>query len=631
MQGQHSKSDSRLTKYGSVAAILPGLLIAACLIMISGGSTDAQIVIKPLKITTTSLPDGARGEPYVTFVNASGGTSPYVFTILSGSLHTGLSLSAGGAISGTPQSEGTRSFTVQVKDKTQLTATKTLSLNVIHYPRLQSLFPAPNSHQAQVNTNVVATFTKEVQLPSTRDFTLHGSASGRLSGSYSGHGSRQLQFMPSQPLSAGEEVEVTLTTNLYNSFDGLAMRKPYVARFRAATSGSGQGDTWNEGQRFSGALGIEPTLWSDAMHLVDLDGDGDLDLVTAGNDGGTSKIWIFFNTGTGAFVDGTVLEQNDGEVTGGWSEVLTGDVDNDGDIDLVALMGGTGDPSTVFHSIFLNDGLGLFFLGSTIAVRSQWDEYYRRGDLGDIDGDGDLDLVVGMVEYQRRLLVYTNNGPGQFTDPPRRLDLDHIARPVGLADFDNDGDLDYLSTLTNGDASYRIYANDGSGNFTIEREFGGSVGAATAIADVDNDGDLDVISAGWAPPWTTEQGNTVYYNDGNMSFLVSRAFGYIEAQSPSVVKTGDVNADGSLDIVVGGSGQNRIYLNGGFGNFPSEGIRAFGTGFEFDGVRDQHVLTQTLALGDIDGDGDLDIAAHHGSQVFAPGTLEARNRIYINQ
>ncbi|MCK6439445.1 MAG: VCBS repeat-containing protein, partial [Planctomycetes bacterium] len=212
-----------------------------------------------------------------------------------------------------------------------------------------------------------------------------------------------------------------------------------------------------------------------------------------------------------------------------------------------------------------------------------------------------------------------------------RLDLDHIARPVGLADFDNDGDLDYLSTLTNGDASYRIYANDGSGNFTIEREFGGSVGAATAIADVDNDGDLDVISAGWAPPWTTEQGNTVYYNDGNMSFLVSRAFGYIEAQSPSVVKTGDVNADGSLDIVVGGSGQNRIYLNGGFGNFPSEGIRAFGTGFEFDGVRDQHVLTQTLALGDIDGDGDLDIAAHHGSQVFAPGTLEARNRIYINQ
>jgi hypothetical protein len=72
----------------------------------------------PLVITTTSLPSGTEGTSYSTALGASGGTPPYSWTVASGSLPPGLTLTAGGVISGTPSAAGTISFTVQVSDST---------------------------------------------------------------------------------------------------------------------------------------------------------------------------------------------------------------------------------------------------------------------------------------------------------------------------------------------------------------------------------------------------------------------------------------------------------------------------------------------------------------------------------
>ncbi|MBI3279116.1 MAG: putative Ig domain-containing protein, partial [Acidobacteria bacterium] len=88
-----------------------------------------QIVINPPPtITTTSLPAGTVGVAYSQSLAAAGGTPPYAWVVTASSLPQGLALSTGGAITGTPNTAGTASFTVQVTDSTSLSATQALQI-----------------------------------------------------------------------------------------------------------------------------------------------------------------------------------------------------------------------------------------------------------------------------------------------------------------------------------------------------------------------------------------------------------------------------------------------------------------------------------------------------------------------
>jgi prepilin-type N-terminal cleavage/methylation domain-containing protein len=90
-------------------------------------------IYSPLSITTTSLPNGTVGSAYSQTLAASGGATPYSWSLSSGSLPAGLSLSSGGSITGAPVSAGTSNFTVQATDSanpTQNTATKALSITI---------------------------------------------------------------------------------------------------------------------------------------------------------------------------------------------------------------------------------------------------------------------------------------------------------------------------------------------------------------------------------------------------------------------------------------------------------------------------------------------------------------------
>ncbi len=90
-----------------------------------------SLTIAPaLSITTTALPGGAVGAAYSQAVMATGGTAPYTWTISSGTLPGGLSLSAAGAITGTPTAAGTLTFTVKVTDSVGATSTKSLSITI---------------------------------------------------------------------------------------------------------------------------------------------------------------------------------------------------------------------------------------------------------------------------------------------------------------------------------------------------------------------------------------------------------------------------------------------------------------------------------------------------------------------
>ena len=100
----------------------------------NNGTVIATFKLAPPSITTSSLPGGTVGVPYSQALAATGGTTPYTWSVSSGSLPTSLSLSSGGVISGTPSVAGTFSFVVEVTDASSLTATASLSITISPAP-----------------------------------------------------------------------------------------------------------------------------------------------------------------------------------------------------------------------------------------------------------------------------------------------------------------------------------------------------------------------------------------------------------------------------------------------------------------------------------------------------------------
>ena len=352
--------------------------------------------------------------------------------------------------------------------------------------------------------------------------------------------------------------------------------------------------------------------------VVDIDGDGDLDIVWANGQGystaGTAlPVRVYVNNGAGTFADETSTRAVG--ITGWFRGVEAGDVDKDGDWDLVLANDFNNRPK-----LLINNGSGTFSDQTTTRLPNITMSS-ARAQFGDVDNDGDVDLVFcnnGTTRFgsgQPRLFL--NNGAGVFADATSNLPTGTVAEQMDVLFFDCDNDLDldiFLATRASTPNQSRLWKNDGAGRFAPQ---GGVPNDSTSYSydagDIDGDGDLDLIGINAG----ASNGELLLRNNGtgtvwtNISTNISPNPVVDDNDSRFV----DMDMDGDLDLIVGSLGtRDRIYLNNGAGLFTENTTL-------MAAVSDS---TIDVKVADFDSDGRIDIITAQGES----GSFQ--NKIYMN-
>ncbi|MCF7802041.1 MAG: FG-GAP-like repeat-containing protein, partial [Candidatus Marinimicrobia bacterium] len=316
----------------------------------------------------------------------------------------------------------------------------------------------------------------------------------------------------------------------------------------------------------------------------DYDNDGDEDIFVANYSNRVN--WLFRNDG-GSFtwIESTPFtEQYGNSYSGHW-----GDADNDGDLDLLILN------TSSYGLLYINQGNGTFLPdeGSEIS-----DTYFNNpydAAWGDMDGDGDLDLIV--AQYNNYPILFENVDPENLEfEQNTESNLVQSYRSytsVNFVDYDQDGDADCFFTTYG--ANY-LYINVGDSTFvTPDASFYNDTqySYGQTWGDYDNDGDLDLYLANYSNE------NALYRNDGD-SFTKITSSEVLNGNSYSYSTSWvDLNNDGWLDLWVSNYGQNDDY-------FENNGDGTFTQNTTLD-ILSQNYYAYQSVFADYDGNGSLDL------------------------
>ncbi|MCB0354408.1 MAG: VCBS repeat-containing protein [Bdellovibrionales bacterium] len=321
---------------------------------------------------------------------------------------------------------------------------------------------------------------------------------------------------------------------------------------------------------------------------VDLNGDGNIDLITGGNG---ALVTVAFGNGDGTFAEAATIDIGTGQVRG----LQIGDLDDDGDIDFV------GFTANGEVSVYTNDGSGTFTQTQSFTNSIQDG---RELALADLNGDGALDVIsIGQASTPiGGIHINFGNGDGTFDQVTSVAITDASANrfvSIAVGDLNGDGALDFALGGIDGSSQSYIAAYEGDGDGGFVQTLTGSLPASgelvgLTITDLTGDGQNDLFFA------LGGQGG-VYYapNEGAGSFI---HFGVLDSSNSNATLSlayEDVNGDGIEDIIQSDdAGQIVTYLGDGEGGFAIYNTLVGLSGDAND-----------LALVDADNDGVLDILA----------------------
>lgn len=322
---------------------------------------------------------------------------------------------------------------------------------------------------------------------------------------------------------------------------------------------------------------------------ADIDGDSDIDVLSASY-GDDKLAWYENADGQGDF---RFAHNITSDLISAIS-VHTGDIDGDGDIDVlgcsyIAYFGKIGWYENT-------DGLGQFSSIRAISINSG-DDHPTSVYAVDIDGDNDLDVIASFSSFNGKIIWYENlNGLGNFGGP-NTISLDvEGAGGVFASDIDGDGDMDVLSASFYDDKVAWYENTDGLGNFSAQKIISSNANGASSVyaADLDNDGDMDVMAALFVAD------DIVWYeNTDGLGTFGSEQLITSNANEASSVHAADLDGDGDLDVISASRDDSKVayYIN-------TDGLGAFGS---------QQIITtnrpgaNSVFAADINGDNKMDV------------------------
>lgn len=335
--------------------------------------------------------------------------------------------------------------------------------------------------------------------------------------------------------------------------------------------------------------------WKCTPVFGDVNGDGLLDLTAIVRKGNGARVWL--NQGDGTWKDASEGLSIPFSCGGG---IDLGDINHDGYVDLVV-----GDHCKGLF-VYAGNGKGQWKLMENDLPPMKTNDLQ----LADFNLDGNLDICACSATDEG-VHVFLGDGNGGWQKAPNTgLPTTDSCNQLALGDFNNDGLPDISATMIANNP--RVWINGGEGPWQDRSEglpnppIGGQYWGV-AVADVNGDGNLDLALS------RIDQGPGVYLGDGKAGTWQPALTGLSDVQSGMGVAFKDLNGDGHTDLLVSGKKSLEDYQSG-YGVFLFHGdgaghwTLAADTGFPEKGLN----LTWGIASADTDGDGTPEVAACFG-------------------
>jgi hypothetical protein len=321
-----------------------------------------------------------------------------------------------------------------------------------------------------------------------------------------------------------------------------------------------------------------------AVVTADVNGDGQLDIITA--NAASNTVSVQLGNGNGTFQPAVNYATGTDPVA-----VAVGDLGN-GKLDIV-----TANAASSTVSVLLGNGNGTFATAVNYATGSDPVSVA----IGNFNGKPDIVTVSGT---SGTVSVLLGNGDGTF-QPAASYFVPGAASAVAVGDFNNDGKLDlavtnslpstvsYYGYLIPGQNEVTVLLGNGTGGFTTGNSYNlPGTGSALAVADLTGNGNLDLVTANGS-----DNSVSVLLGNGNGTFQNPATY-YGTTSDPVGLTLADVNGDGKPDIITANAGNNTVsvLLNYGSGNFEPGGSFAVGSS------------PSSVAAGDFNGNGLADLA-----------------------